>query len=80
MLRDVFANLMKSNPKFSIECNEMPDVFRIDKATAPFLIDVDYWKIQSTMNVSNGIFFVNNTLVCNLYFKGDEKHYPYGEN
>jgi hypothetical protein len=80
MLRDVFANVTKSNPKFSIECSEIPNVYRIDKATAPFLVDVDYWKIRSNMNVSSGVIYVNNTLVCNLYFQGDEKHYPYGEN
>lgn len=80
MLRDVFANLAKASPYFVIDCEQLAGVSVIDKAAAPFVVDTNYWAVASTLQVSNGVVYLNGVLVGNLYFEGDAKRYPYGEN
>jgi hypothetical protein len=80
MLRDVFANLANTTPRFPINCELLPNIYKIDKATAPVVIDTNYWEISSKLQVSNGVAYLDGVLVGNLYFEGDSKRYPYGEN
>jgi hypothetical protein len=79
-LRDVIANLDGGSPQFAIDPVSSLNVYRIDKATAPFVVDADYWLIRDSIMMHNGFAYCDNKVICNLYFKGDEKHYPFGEN
>lgn len=80
MLRDVLANVSKTNAKFTISCEEVAGIYKIEKATAPFLVDVNFWEVRDNIQVQNGKVYVNGIQVGNLYYQGDEKRYPYGEN
>jgi hypothetical protein len=80
MLRDVFANLARSNPVFVIDCPQLSNVYQIDKTTTPFLIDANYWKVRHLVFMMNGAAHIQGQLVYNMYFNGDDKKYPYGEN
>jgi len=79
-LRDVIANLDGGSPQFVIDAVSPLSVYCIDKANPPFVVDADYWSIRDSIMMHDGVAYCNNKVICNLYFKGDEKHYPFGEN